>query len=228
MGGALAWAADIAHDIDSEAGYIRNHAYWLLHREPDLSDQARLWATEIAVRTGELADMSRDALSTRSQPRRIRLFELLRRKIENWQPRYCRNVSITVSGDDQIEVSAYQEQIWRAVRQLLRNAAEAMNYKGEISLQIRDAADMPKMVELYVRDMGPGISDDGRQRIFAEPYSTKNGPEHGLGLLIAQWLIKSMRGDIRLLNKGQTQGAEFLIQLPVLDVKFGEQSNVNN
>ena len=45
--GATAWASELAHDINVDVGYIRNRAYWLREREPNITVLGKQWAREI-------------------------------------------------------------------------------------------------------------------------------------------------------------------------------------
>ena len=63
-------------------------------------------------------------------------------------------------------VSVYPEQVWKATRHLLRNAIEAMDYKGQIWLRLRPFG--TQQVELQVENNGPDIPPAVRQRIFQE------------------------------------------------------------
>ncbi|MEO5511850.1 MAG: ATP-binding protein [Longimicrobiales bacterium] len=72
------------------------------------------------------------------------------------------------------------------------------------------------VVDLYVRDTGPGIPRDLLEQVF-EPFVTTKDPGRGtgLGLAVCSRLIESMGGVIRARNVAPT-GAEFHIILPAL------------
>lgn len=212
VAGAMAWAADVAHDINSDVGYIRNRAYWLRMREPILSDEGQAWIQQIDARAQQLASTAQDARSTGYAFELFDLGDTLRTKILGWQTKSCPDVSVSVAGED-VQVSMNREQVWRAVRQLLRNAIEAMEYRGWIKLLVKK--NEPLGVEIQIEDSGPGISDDLQMRLFREPVSMKSGEGRGFGLLIAQQLIESMGGSIRLVSSVPKQGTVFAIRLPL-------------
>jgi GAF domain-containing protein/response regulator of citrate/malate metabolism len=214
VAGAMAWAADVAHDINPDIGYILDRVYWLRERELNLSDQGQGWVKEIDARAHQLAGTAQDATSTRSKPEEFALVQMLRNKIATWQPKTCPDVLIEVDGED-VEISAHREQVWRAVRQFLRNSIEAMQYKGSLLLLVSRYSS--REAELLIKDTGPGIIEDVQQRLFREPFSTKNTKEEerGFGLLIAQWLIESMRGSIYLLPTLEDGGTTFVIRMPL-------------
>ena len=208
LSGAMAWASDLAHDINVDVGYIRNRAYWLREREPNITAQGKQWAREIDERAGELAIKARDDSSERAEVS-VQLSDFLEKKVRDWQVRACPDTTISYDwGSTPMPVSVYPEQVWKAVRHLLRNAIEAMAYKGQLWLRLRPFS--PEQVELQVENDGPDIPPTVRQRIFREPYSSKEG---GMGLLIAKKLVEGMSGTLRLLPSQPSRGPIFAIRL---------------
>jgi two-component system, NtrC family, sensor kinase len=98
---------------------------------------------------------------------------------------------------------------------LLVNAAEAMGQGGG-RVRIATRMEAPGTVVLSVRDSGPGIPQEVRDRIFEPFFSTKQeGPRTGLGLAIAQGIIEQHQGSIQLEPEPASGGgAEFTIRLP--------------
>jgi signal transduction histidine kinase len=221
--GAMAWASDIAHDINVDISYIRYRAYWLREREPGITAQGKQWAKEIDDRAGQLAHKARDESSERSKvPLEVGAF--LEKKVREWQPRACPNTKISYEwADAELPALVYPEQVWRAVRHLLRNALEAMNYKGHIWLRARPFGS--EQVELQVENSGADIPFEVRQRLFREPYSTKS-VGGGMGLLIAKMLIEVMDGAISLLPPEEGRGPVFAIRLPQADQPWERQDDL--
>ena len=97
----------------------------------------------------------------------------------------------------------------RVFRNLLENAVEVMPAGGtvEIQAQSTDAA-----VTIAVKDSGPGIRPEVRNRLF-QPFVTfgkKNGL--GLGLALARQTLLDHGGDLWV--NGTGPGAEFHMRLP--------------
>lgn len=66
-----------------------------------------------------------------------------------------------------------------------------------------------------VLDRGPGIASEHLERIFDPFFSTKDQVRGvGLGLFMADAMIRSHRGTIRAENRSDGPGARFVIQLP--------------
>jgi nitrogen fixation/metabolism regulation signal transduction histidine kinase len=121
-------------------------------------------------------------------------------------------VELTV--EDVPEVRADRDQIIQVLTNLVQNGLEAASAvrpdpKVAVSLRLVD----PKHVRITVRDNGPGVPDEMRDRLF-EPYATSKPTGTGLGLAICQRIIFEHGGEIsyRPATKG---GAVFEIRLPV-------------
>lgn len=70
------------------------------------------------------------------------------------------------------------------------------------------------MVEIRVRDNGPGIADDLRDRIFNPFFSTREGVMGaGLGLTIAAGVARRAGGDLQV-DTLHGDYAEFLMTMP--------------
>jgi len=98
-------------------------------------------------------------------------------------------------------------QVWL---NLVRNAAQAMDYKGHLYLRTEEK---DGQVLVSVTDTGPGIPDAIKNRIF-EPFFTtkKEGEGIGLGLDICKRIVEAHRGSISFSSvPGRT---EFLVTLP--------------
>jgi two-component system nitrogen regulation sensor histidine kinase GlnL len=95
-----------------------------------------------------------------------------------------------------------KEQLIQAVLNIVRNAAQALNGKGEIGLRTRAARQVTLArqryklaLELQVVDDGPGIPEDLRERIFYPLVSGRDGGT-GLGLTLSQTFVQHHRGTI--------------------------------
>jgi two-component system nitrogen regulation sensor histidine kinase GlnL len=95
-----------------------------------------------------------------------------------------------------------REQLIQAVLNIVRNAAQAVKGRGEITLRTRVARSLSiaktfyrSALEIAVIDSGPGISDELRERIFHPLVSGREGGT-GLGLTLAQTYVQYHRGSI--------------------------------
>lgn len=115
---------------------------------------------------------------------------------------------------------------------LVKNAAEAMDKGGKITVTTRflsesqkimldEKKQLPGNIELIISDNGPGIDEKLKETLF-EPYTTtKSGSSNsGLGLSIVHSIIKELNGKIRC-ETFPGKGTSFIITLPVLSSKKG-------
>ena len=100
VAGAMAWASDIAHDINSDVGYIRNRASWLKTTEKAISSDGIAWAGEIDERAGQLADTVRDPRGQWDDPALFSLKQLLEQKVPWWRKTNAPNVKIEITSED--------------------------------------------------------------------------------------------------------------------------------
>ena len=97
---------------------------------------------------------------------------------------------------------------------LLTNARDALADAPRKLIHVESAVNQG-VVDLLVRDTGPGIPEELQQRIFDPFFTTKEvGAGTGLGLSIAYGIVKEHGGSISVVN-GAGDGATFLVQLPL-------------
>jgi len=102
-----------------------------------------------------------------------------------------------------------------ALENVVKNALDALAGRGgRISLYAREVGG--GWVSLRVRDTGPGVDPEIRDKIFEPGVTTKSGG-WGVGLALSRRIVESVhRGRIELLDGGE--GTTFQIRLPVADV----------
>ncbi len=113
------------------------------------------------------------------------------------------------------EVAIAPDALKQVLINLVQNAQEAMPDGGPI--EIRGEASGSRMT-LEVRDGGPGIPDDIAGQIF-DPFFTTKGEVRGvgLGLFVAQGIVRRYGGALSARNRADAPGASFEIELAVAD-----------
>jgi two-component system sensor kinase FixL len=106
-------------------------------------------------------------------------------------------------------------QIQQVLLNLIRNGFDAMVEQAsgdaiEITTTAGDG-----VVELTVKDSGPGIPAAIAERLF-EPFVTTKATGIGLGLSICKSIVSAHNGALTLRDNGAT-GTTFLLSLPALD-----------
>src|SRR5690606_27641321 len=104
----------------------------------------------------------------------------------------------------------------QVVLNLVQNALQAMESGGELWIQTRRRHGRAgPVIEIVVRDTGPGIAEDDHEKLFVPFYTTKSTGT-GLGLAISQRIVQAHGGEIEVLSPSG-QGATFIVRLPVPD-----------
>jgi len=121
--------------------------------------------------------------------------------------------------DQELEVDADRDQLFRVLSNLCRNAVQALesgNSPGEIAVAARREG---AVTIIDVTDTGPGVPEKARAHLFKAFQSVARKGGTGLGLAIAQELVHAHGGQIALVdNEG---GATFRVTIPdvVVDIE---------
>jgi len=118
-------------------------------------------------------------------------------------------------------VYADQKRLRQILINLLSNAIKYTE-RGAVSLAVRYRSEI---AEFEVRDTGPGIAPEDRERIF-EPFergsasSVRSVPGTGLGLTITKLLTQIMGGEV-LVTDSSAAGTTFLVRLMLAEIRQG-------
>ena len=106
-------------------------------------------------------------------------------------------------------------QIQQVFMNIIMNAVEAMDGKGDLSIKSQLSED-EKYIEISFTDTGPGIKSEHLKRIF-EPFFTTKDASHGgvgIGLAISYRIIRNHNGRVDVTSE-MRKGTTFTIKLPV-------------
>ncbi|MCC7546846.1 MAG: PAS domain-containing protein [Burkholderiales bacterium] len=222
---------NLAHEIKNPLGGLRGAAQ-LLEREldrPELSEY-----TQVIMKEADRLQSLMDRLLAPSRipkPAPLNILEAMERVRSLLLAEFGGDLRIRRDYDVSLPpVIADKEQIIQALLNIARNAAQAMQGRGDITLRTRVARQVTlarkrhrlgMMVQII--DNGPGITPEMRNKIFFPLVSGRDGGT-GLGLTIAQNYIHQHGGLIEVESEpGRTC---FTILLP-LDTA-GEQPKETN
>jgi PAS domain S-box-containing protein len=109
-------------------------------------------------------------------------------------------------------VECHPDQINQVIMNLLVNAGQAIDGKGEVHLTTRLQGNE---IVLEVRDTGKGIPQGNLARIFDPGFTTKGvGVGTGLGLSIVHRIVEEHQGRIEVESE-ESKGAVFRVYLPL-------------
>jgi signal transduction histidine kinase len=115
-----------------------------------------------------------------------------------------------------VDISADETQLGVALHAVVKNAIEAVDEGGRVSIAIRrtDIADKP-WVEIVIRDDGPGVSAEVRRHMF-DPFYSGREAGRGLGFGLSKcWRIVTDHGGQVVVHSPSGGGAAVSILLPI-------------
>ncbi len=130
----------------------------------------------------------------------------------------ARGIRIAFEPPPEMLLNADEELIHRLILILLDNAVKYTKNSGTITVELRQT-DLRYV--LSVRDEGPGVPEQDRERIFDRFFRGTRGTTDvdlvrgsgaGLGLAIAQWIAQLHGGNVRLAKTG-AEGSVFVAEM---------------
>jgi len=123
-----------------------------------------------------------------------------------------KELSIKVENELLVTIQADYDKFVGVLINLIKNAAEAIEEKGEI--RVKTLINEDGNASVIVENTGKPISIDRREQIFNEGFSTKEKGS-GLGLFIAKKTIEEQKGHLRLL-KSDMESTQFEVSVPMV------------
>ena len=126
------------------------------------------------------------------------------------------------------KINVIPQDIGRVLLNLINNAFYAVDkkskagvdgYKPEVVVSTRvflsRGSKGEERIEILVKDNGPGIPDEIKEKIFQPFFTTKpTGQGTGLGLSLSYDIVMSHGGELKV-QAGKEQGSEFIINIPI-------------
>lgn len=112
--------------------------------------------------------------------------------------------------DNGVLVNVDADQIRMALRNIIKNAIQAMDEVGTIRVSIYTSG--TERVEIAISDTGPGIPPETVEKVF-EPLFTTKARGIGFGLSIAKMIVENHGGTVRAESE-PGRGAAFVFTLP--------------
>ncbi|HEY6896736.1 MAG TPA: nitrogen regulation protein NR(II) [Rhodocyclaceae bacterium] len=220
---------NLAHEIKNPLGGIRGSAQ-LLERE--LNNPALREYTQVIISEADrLQDLMQRLLSSHRtmHPAQVNIHEILERVLRLIHAEFA-GVRVRRDYDTSLpDLTGDREQLIQAILNIARNAAQAMNGKGDIVFRTRAARKVTLAkkryslaLELQVIDNGPGIPEAIRDKIFYPLVSGRDGGS-GLGLTLTQSFIQQHSGTIEVESRpGRTC---FRILMPLKAITTNETTS---
>ncbi len=188
--------AAIAHELRNPLTSIRGAAQ-MITSERRLK-KAREWAEVVLEEVADLERLCNEFLDfarpVEVAPEEVNLAELIEEVLAHDEP-YLRQAGIRVSyrrGKRKPIIMGDPVRLSQAVRNLIRNAVEAMPEGGCLTVSVTKS---PKGVRVRIADEGEGMTEEQLSHLFTPFYTTKaNGT--GLGLCNVKKTVEAHRGSM--------------------------------
>jgi PAS domain S-box-containing protein len=209
-------SAGIAHEINNPLAMVA-YATELLKREKPLSAFQEEMLEKIEVEVERLKNLTGGLLSFSSnretQSRVVNLTDLIAEVLKLLRFELQRkSIQLDTDFGETPVISADPNKLKQVIINLVMNSVHAMQGQGRIVLTTRVNSD--GMLELLVRDDGPGIAPELMGQVFEPFFTTKvEGEGTGLGLYICQNIIREHGGTITVESQ-PGEGTSFIISLP--------------
>lgn len=219
-------AAALAHELSQPLAAIVNFlgAAELMieaNRDPDRMLFAVRSAAEQASRAGEIirrlrAFIARGEADMRAEPVGRLIREAAALALFN-----ISSLGVRLTYDFESEhriILGDRIQIQQVLVNLIRNGVDAMTASGcsqrEMLISTRICGD--NLLEIEVRDSGPGIAPEILDMLF-QPFATTKTEGLGFGLSICRRIIEAHGGQLSADSGGECQGAVFRFTLPIME-----------
>ena len=180
-------------------------------REPQQRERVATLRGQLARCKQSLARLAADAGALPANSGRAEVGTVfVRTLLEDWRAsRAGAEVDLRLDLAEDSPLIVVERTLQQALVNVLNNAAEASRKRVEVTARCNQDS-----LRLEVRDDGPGLGDAVRERLGREVVSTKGEQGLGLGLYLAQSVLRRLGGSVAFESRaeGGTTG--------VVDVPF--------
>ncbi len=214
--GAGRLAAEVAHQIKNPLAIINNVTFSLQKNlkpaKPEVAQQLEIIREEVAKADRILTQIMGYAQLSEGRVERLNVVEELQRIIaEVFPPGLPTGTQIQHDFAAELPPLLMQRRHFAdAVGNLLQNAREAVAGGGHLFIRAHLAGE--DTIEVTVRDDGPGIPPDQRERIFEAYYTTKPRGT-GLGLAVVKHNTELYGGGVQVESE-LGKGSQFTLSFP--------------
>jgi two-component system sporulation sensor kinase C len=208
-------AARIAHEINNPLAGIKG-AFMLIQEAIPPGHRYHRYVVSIHQEINRIARIVRQMFELYRPPEEAREELPIDRMIQDvaalLNPE-CRDRKVSFQLDlSPTKVRLPAGPVRQALFNIMKNAVEASPFEGAVKVSARERGEG---AAIQVHDEGPGIPEANRPHVFKPFFTTKAGPQKGLGLglSISHDIVKNLGGSIRFTSP-RGGGTIFQITLP--------------
>ena len=209
------FAGIVAHELRTPLGVMKNATYFLRMKLKDIETGEKIndiltkMDNEINVSEKIINDTLSFVKLKESEKSKENINDIIRYTIEKME--IDDHIDIKLDLEANIpEIFVDHSQIYRAFHNIILNAVQSIQEKGEIEIT---SFYKSGYIEITVTDNGIGISKENIKNVFEPLFSTKTIGT-GFGLSVSQSIIKMHKGFIGVTST-EGKGSTFTIKIPV-------------
>jgi C4-dicarboxylate-specific signal transduction histidine kinase len=215
ISGAL--SASIAHEINQPLGAMKTNSQ---HLNLLLKNKKEKMLIKNIIqdndRAATIVKTLKGIFSNNKPIYRITAFDALIASLEPFLKESTKekNIGIEFLLNAHVNVNINPDELRQVLSNLIQNSIDALSLisKKNKVIKIETFVKNNKLI-CSVSDNGPGINKKIQSKIFDLYESSKNS-NSGIGLWLSKYIISKHKGSLSL-NKAYSNGAEFIIELPI-------------
>lgn len=214
MGTARDLAGRVAHSINNPLGALVAEVSLMIH--DGAGDEERLHEIlALADRVGDVVKRTLELYREGKIDRRPERVDALLRDLVGGVAGAAgaKRIQLSVEQEDDLPtIPVDRPLLLTALESLASNAIQSLPEAGRLEIRAEHDREA-NCIRIIVSDDGPGIPAEQRDWIF-EPFYTTRESGTGLGLPIANGVVRGHEGELRL-EESAEGGARFVVELPI-------------
>jgi len=208
------FSGNISHELRNPLGVIDSSAYYLKTKLKDADEKvlSHLDRIKASVASSTLIIESLFNLTRMKEPQLEKLDLIAITADATTTSEIPAKVKIIQNfPQEEVPVNADREQLRMAFENIIKNAGEAMDDKGTLTITVGRTAD--GQAEVSFADTGPGIDLEDLEKVF-QPLFSRKAQGIGFGLSISKMVVDKHGGTIEARSEPE-KGANIIIHLPL-------------
>ena len=216
-------AASMSHEINNPLNSVVNSIYLAL-RDPTLKEDTRSHLTVAEQELARAAQVASQMLQYQNQssaPALVDLSEIMDFVLNLFKSRLSsRSIVVEREYHTHEKLRCFSEEVRQVFANLISNSVDASNSRGKLRVRIAEGRSWSDPSEPGIRvtvaDSGDGMPQAFQMRVFEPFVSTKDRTGTGLGLWVAEGIVKKHKGRItfRSSTDPRRHGTVFSVFLP--------------